>query len=194
MEKDENYQFNIFINQKACIDFEKEFEINTKKIGYDHYVMLSIIIISMKYENGFFKHKDYEDNRYILLNNCVFLRQLPKIKNKMVANKLAILKELGYILTFIENHNERYIAVNRNLLNKWIGTNKNTHTKYLKKKDEKLYLELFAFAKSSHRCSKEEVDKIFLSFDIYRYFEGNYDLENIRKGLITFITKWKIRV
>lgn len=193
MGKDENYQFNIFINQKACIEFEKENNIDTKKLSYDHYVLLSFIIISMKYENGFFKRKDHEGDRYILLNNSVFLKQLPKIKTKMVANKLALLKDLGYILIFIENNNERYISVNWSLLNKWIGTNKNTHTKHLKKHDVKTYEQVFAFAKKSHRCTEEEAEEMFLTFDIYRYFEGSYDLEDIRSGLIKFITSWKIR-
>lgn len=194
MKKDENYQYNIFINQKALIDFEEELKICTKRISYDHYVILAIIIISMKYENGFYKHKYIEYDRYIFLNTCVFLKQLPKIKPTMVYNKLLVLQDLGYILMVIENQNERYIAVNEILLKKWIGTNKNTHTKYLKKHDENTYLQLFDFAKSSHRCSKEEAENIFLCFDLYRYFEGNYDLDNIKKGLLTFISKWKIRV
>lgn len=187
-----NYWYNIFIQQKALRDFEIKNKIDPKETDYNHYVLIAYIFNCLKYnENKVFSYKKYDGLNYVYLNDKFIKSQLPKIKPTMIKRGLTKLKDLGYIYSVLENKSMRYVTLNPNLVKKWIGESKGRHSLYLKKHDEEYYNNLIEILKKAYQ--DDEIERILLTFDCYRYYDASYNVDAIKRSLGAFITKWKMK-
>ncbi len=118
--KEDRYNWNSFINNKAIIDFEVENNLRSKRIGMNCYYLLSFFIdlhINTVNKNGIIK-KTINDKVYIYASTLFIINNLPLLKTnrQSLTGYLERLERYGYIERFINDNYQRFIGINDELL------------------------------------------------------------------------------
>lgn len=189
MEKLENYWYNLYINQKAFLDFEFENNIEYSYFDYNDCAIIGYIIFMLKSDIKGFNYQYFEDKKYILLTNNLILNQLPKLKKTMLNKRLEKMVKKNIVYRIIENENYRFLSINTDLLNK--SPDKNiSSTDFLSRLYPEQYNELIKTYKQKY--TPKELEHIIEFFNLDRIIQQrNYNPSDIFNGLIKYINNWK---
>lgn len=189
MEKLENYWFNLYINQRALIEFEFENTIDRNYFDYNDCAIIGYIIFMLKSDIKGFNYQYFEGKKYILMTNNLILSQLPKLKKTMLNKRLEKLEKKNIISRIVENENYRFLSVNTELLNK--NSDKMIYpVDFLKRLHPDIYREIIETFKRKH--TSKELDYIIENYNLDRIIQQkNFNPKDILNGLITYIKEWK---
>lgn len=189
MEKLENYWYNLYINQKAFLDFEFENNIEYSCFDYNDCAIIGYIIFMLKSDIKGFNYQYFEGKKYILLTNNLILNQLPKLKKTMLNKRLEKMVKKNIVYRIIENENYRFLSINTDLLNK--SPDKNiSSTDFLSRLYPEQYNELIK--KFKQKYTSKELEHIIEIFNLDRIIQQrNYNPSDIFNGLINYINNWK---
>ena len=189
MEKLENYWYNLYINQRALIEFEFENTINHNYFDYNDCAIIGYIIFMLKSDIVGFNYQYFEGKKYILMTNNLILNQLPKLKKTMLNKRLEKLEKKNIIYRVVENDSYRFLSINTELLNK--NPDKMIYpTDFLKRLHPEIYDELIKTFKQKY--TSKDLDNIIQSYNLDRVIQQkNYNPNDILTGLIKYINSWK---
>jgi hypothetical protein len=188
MEQLLNFWYNLYINQKAFLDFEYEINIKHNYFDYNDCAIMGYIIFMLKTDIKGFNYQYFEGKKYVLLTNNLILTQLPKLKKTMLNKRLEKMINKNFVYRIIENENYRYLSINTELLNKC--PDKMIYpTDFLKRLHPDIYDNLINHFKPKH--TEKVLNKIIESYNLDRIVQQNkYNPSDILNGLINFINKW----
>lgn len=189
MEKLEKYWFNLYINQRALIEFEFENTIDRNCFDYNDYAIIGYIIFMLKSDIKGFNYQYFEGKKYILMTNNLILSQLPKLKKTMLNKRLEKLEKKNIIYRIVENENYRFLSVNTELLNK--NSDKMIYpVDFLKRLYPDIYKEIIETFKQKH--TSKELDYIIENYNLDRIIQQkNFNPKDIANGLIAYVKEWK---
>lgn len=189
MEKLENYWYNLYVNQRALIEFEFENGIDHNYFDYNDCAIIGYIIFMLKSDIKGFSYQYFEGKKYILMTNNLILNQLPKLKKTMLNKRLEKLEKKNIIYRIVENENYRFLSVNTELLNK--NPDKMIYpVDYLKRINPQIYDELIKTFKLKY--TSKDLDHIIQNYNLDRIIQQkNYNPNDILTGLISYINSWK---
>lgn len=197
MKKNENYKYNIIINQWAIIEFLKTSKIkieNCKDLKEGHLVLLSAIVDFCAIDNSDLLKKNIDNDIYTYLTDKFLLNNLPlmRCKNRQLKNRLKVLEKYGFILRYIENNEKRYITVSNRflrLLNK--GNIKVSPKEFLYKYHRKEFNELRTLY--ADKLNKPQFDKILNKFsdvvEFDQYMSKNYSMFNLLERFKNYLNE-----
>jgi hypothetical protein len=117
--KNNNFKYGLYHNYKAIYDYHKENEIDDKYLKSNHCYLLTFLVDQfIKNKNGI--QRVINGERYILMNtnyildNCIYL----KIGKRQLKNLIKELDDYGIIKRYLDT-NERYINLNKQLIDIW---------------------------------------------------------------------------
>lgn len=188
MEKLENYWYNLYVNQKAFIDFEFENNIKYDYFDYNDCAIIGYIIFMLKSDIKGFNYQYFEGKKYILLTNSLILNQLPKLKKTMLNKRLEKMINKNIVHRIIENENYRYLSINIDLLNK-SPDNMIYPTDFLKKIHPDIYDNVIKYFKEKY--SEKDLSNIIEHYNLDRIVQQkNYSPKAIYEGLVSYVKKW----
>lgn len=137
MSKNDNYNFNTYIDNWALIEFCKLKKINPDCLNATLVIFLSWLVKLQLTTNNVI-YKDFENGRYILVNND-FIKQNVKFistSKSMVHEHLKKLIKYSFVSVKNIEYNTRYVKVSPELIDLWNNKEYNTilsATEYLEK-------------------------------------------------------------
>lgn len=189
MEKLENYWYNLYINQKAFIDFEFENNIKYDYFDYNDCAIIGYIIFMLKSDIKGFNYQYFEGKKYILLTNNLILNQLPKLKKTMLNKRLEKMQKKNIIHREYESDTYRYLSVNDEILKK-SPNNMIYSTDFLRKLHPDIYENVIKHFKEKY--SEKDLNNIIEQYNLDRIIQQkNYHPKDIYEGLVNYIQKWE---
>ena len=95
------FKWVVLINCKAIDDFEKRFNINSKRISSDHYLVLSFIadICLNKKKSNKLKSEIIYGKKYSYMSSYFILKNMPilKFQKRTLVRHIQDLEKYGYI-------------------------------------------------------------------------------------------------
>lgn len=188
MEKLENYWYNLYINQKAFLDFEYENSIEYSYFDYNDCAIIGYIIFMLKSNIKGFHYEVIDGRKYIYLTNKLILKQLPKLKKTMLNKRLEKMVKKEILYRVIECEHIRYLSVNTDLLNK-SPDNMIYPTDFLKKVYPEIYENIIEYFKKDYDV--KTLQRIIESYNLDRVVQQkDYSPKSIYEGLVNYIRKW----
>lgn len=171
-----NFNWNTYINDKAIVEFEKEYGLERFKPGMNSYYLLSYLIdlytSPKKGKNIIFTY--INDEKYIYASTSFIHKNLRllKIEKRSLNRIFSILEDNGYINRKIQNENQRFIKISDGLLNYCLP---NSNQKPLSRQIESLAIKVGKrFAKTTKNQLKDVV--LFLNnLSDLEYFEQQFN-------------------
>jgi len=137
MSNNDNYNYNTYIDNWALVQFCKVKKINSDCLNATLVIFLGWLV-KLQLASGNIVYKDFEDGRYILVNNDLVKQNVKFISTSksMVHEHLKKLMKYSFISVKNVEYNTRYVRVAPELIELWNNKEYNTilsATEYLEK-------------------------------------------------------------